>query len=163
MEGKLYPAGLKPANYFSYYTTKFDKVEVDSAFAALPRGRPFMNGSKRTAKGFVFSAKVPQVVTHEKILVGCDAEFTQFIDTMNILGVELGPLLLQFGYFNKNRLYVRMTFWQGSGRSCELFSRTNSLPGTAARGWRTPPLLRTPPGPVCPDLRSPKPELDGET
>jgi uncharacterized protein YecE (DUF72 family) len=49
----------------------------------------------------VFAAKVPQVITHEKVLVDCDAEFKQFVDVMDCLGEKLGPLLLQFGYFNK--------------------------------------------------------------
>ena len=31
-----------------------------------------------------------------------------------------------------------------------------------ARSWRTPPPIRTPRGLACPDLRSPKPQLDGE-
>ena len=49
----------------------------------------------------MFAANVPQVITHEKVLVDCDAEFKQFVDVMDILGEKLGPLLLQFGYFNK--------------------------------------------------------------
>jgi uncharacterized protein YecE (DUF72 family) len=49
----------------------------------------------------VFAAKVPQVITHEKVLVDCDAEFKEFVKTMDLLGDKLGPLLLQFGYFNK--------------------------------------------------------------
>jgi uncharacterized protein YecE (DUF72 family) len=34
-------------------------------------------------------------------LVDCDAEFKQFIEVMDHLGDKLGPVLLQFGYFNK--------------------------------------------------------------
>jgi uncharacterized protein YecE (DUF72 family) len=34
--------------------------------------------------------------THEKRLVDCQHEFTEFIDTMVLLGDKLGPLLLQF-------------------------------------------------------------------
>jgi uncharacterized protein YecE (DUF72 family) len=49
----------------------------------------------------VFAAKVPQIITHEKVLADCVAEFKQFLDVMDCLGEKLGPLLLQFGYFNK--------------------------------------------------------------
>ena len=35
------------------------------------------------------------------MLADCDAEFKQFIEVMDVLGDKLGPLLLQFGYFNK--------------------------------------------------------------
>jgi uncharacterized protein YecE (DUF72 family) len=55
----------------------------------------------KTPKGFLFAAKVPQIITHEKVLVDCEADFKQFITTMDILGDKLGPLLFQFGYFNK--------------------------------------------------------------
>jgi uncharacterized protein YecE (DUF72 family) len=48
-----------------------------------------------------YATKVPQVITHEKLLVDCDAEFKQFVGVMDTLGEKLGPLLLQFRYFNK--------------------------------------------------------------
>jgi len=49
----------------------------------------------------VFPAKVPQIITHGKVLVYCDADFKQFVEAMDCLGEKLGPLLFQFGYFNK--------------------------------------------------------------
>ena len=57
--------------------------------------------ASKTPEGFVFAAKIPQVITHEKVLVDCDAEFKQFMEVMDILGEKLGPLLFQFGYFNR--------------------------------------------------------------
>jgi hypothetical protein len=35
-EGTFYPAGMKPADFLSYYATKFDAVEVDSKFYPTP-------------------------------------------------------------------------------------------------------------------------------
>ncbi|MGA8012461.1 MAG: DUF72 domain-containing protein [Candidatus Acidiferrales bacterium] len=35
-EGAFYPAGMKPADYLTYYATKFDTVEVDSTFYRTP-------------------------------------------------------------------------------------------------------------------------------
>jgi len=55
----------------------------------------------KTPNGFAFAVKVPQVITHEKVLVDCDEEFNQFVLTIDLLGEKLGPLLFQFGYFNK--------------------------------------------------------------
>jgi uncharacterized protein YecE (DUF72 family) len=40
-------------------------------------------------------------VTHEKMLVGCEAEFEEFVDRMDILDNKLGPLLFQFPKFSK--------------------------------------------------------------
>src|SRR5216684_4998844 len=49
----------------------------------------------------MWSTTFPQIITHEKVLVDCDAEIKQFVETMDCLGEKQGPLLLQFGYFNK--------------------------------------------------------------
>src|ERR1700681_3502728 len=97
-EGSFYPAGMKPAEYLSYYATKFDTVEVDSTFYRTPSQATVQGWRNKTPNGFVFAAKVPQVITHDKVLVDCDAEFSQFIETMDLLGDKLGPLLFQFGY-----------------------------------------------------------------
>src|SRR6267378_4343924 len=100
-EGTFYPLGTKPADFLNYYATKFNSVEVDSTFYRAPSKSTVQGWEKKTPKGFVFAAKVPQSVTHEKVLVDCDAEFKQFVETMELLGVKLRPFLLQFGYFNK--------------------------------------------------------------
>jgi uncharacterized protein YecE (DUF72 family) len=50
----------------------------------------------------VFAIKIPQVITHDKVLVNCDEEFNQFLLTIDLLGDKLGPLLLQFGFFDRS-------------------------------------------------------------
>src|ERR1700687_1905272 len=106
-EGSFYPAGAKPADFLSYYAKHFNSVEVDSTFYRTPSKNTVEGAGRKTPEGFVFAAKVPQVITHEKVLVDCDAEFKQFVETMDLLGDKLGPLLLQFGYFNK-KAFVRV-------------------------------------------------------
>jgi uncharacterized protein YecE (DUF72 family) len=100
-EGSFYPPGMKPADYLSFYATRFNSVEVDSTFYRTPSKATVQGWANKTPVGFVFAAKVPQLVTHEKVLVDCEAEFKEFVQTMDLLGDKLGPLLLQFGYFNK--------------------------------------------------------------
>src|SRR6266853_2866628 len=100
-EGRFYPRGMKPADYLSFYATRFNSVEVDSTFYRTPSKTTVQGWDKKTPEGFLFAAKVPQSVTHEKVLVDCDAEFKQFVDVMDALGEKLGPLLFQFGYFNR--------------------------------------------------------------
>ena len=101
-ESSFYPAGMKPAEYLTYYATKFDTVEVDSTFYRAPSPSTVEGWARKTPENFIFAVKVPQSITHEKILADCDAEFTQFVKTMEILGEKLGPLLFQFPYFNRN-------------------------------------------------------------
>lgn len=100
--GTFYPDGLKPADYLSYYAQHFDTVEVDSTFYRIPSLSTVHGWHAKTPKGFIFAAKVPQVITHEKVLVDCDDELKQFVETMDLLGEKLGPMVFQFPYFNRS-------------------------------------------------------------
>jgi len=86
----------------THYATKFRTVEVDSTFYGTPSASTVMAWNEKTPPDFVFAAKVPQAITHEKVLVDCDQEFDEFIDRMKLLGEKLGPLVLQFPYFTKS-------------------------------------------------------------
>jgi hypothetical protein len=85
---------MRPADYLAFYAEHFHTVEVDSTFYACPTVRTVENWNARTPDGFVFSAKVPQTITHDKVLVDCDAELKEFLDTIGILGDKLGPVFL---------------------------------------------------------------------
>ena len=100
-EGTFYPPGMKPGDYLSYYATKFNSVEIDSTFYRSPTKSTVQGWASKTPPGFVLAAKIPQLITHEKVLIDCEAEFKEFVQTMDLLGDKLGPLLFQFGYFNK--------------------------------------------------------------
>ena len=102
-EGSFYPAGLKSTEYLSYYATQFDTVEVDSTFYRSPALSTVKGWYAKTPKGFLFAAKIPQVITHEKMLIDCDEDLNQFLKTMDALGEKLGPLLFQFPYLNKQK------------------------------------------------------------
>jgi len=85
----------------SFYTTKFQTVEIDSTFYASPAASTVTGWKNKTPENFIITAKVLHEITHEKCLLECDEEFKQFVETMSsILGSRLGPLLLQFPYFN---------------------------------------------------------------
>jgi uncharacterized protein YecE (DUF72 family) len=88
-EGSFYPEGTKPADFLRYYAQHFNSVEIDSTFYRIPSEATVQGWAKKTPDGFVFAAKVPQVITHEKVLVDCDAEFKQFMDVMDCLGEKL--------------------------------------------------------------------------
>src|ERR1700675_2007286 len=109
-EGAFYPKGMRSADYLSFYAEHFHTVEVDSTFYGCPSARTVNNWAARTPEGFIFSVKVPQVITHEKVLADCDAELKEFIDTMNILGPKLGPIVFQFPFFNRSIFRDRHEF-----------------------------------------------------
>jgi uncharacterized protein YecE (DUF72 family) len=100
-ETAFYPTGMKPADYLSYYATKFNAIEVDSTFYRTPSVATVNGWERKTPTGFLLSAKIPQLITHEKVLQDCNEDLLHFLDTMDLMGAKLGPLLFQFGYFNK--------------------------------------------------------------
>jgi uncharacterized protein YecE (DUF72 family) len=101
-EGPFYPKGTLPADYLPHYAAEFDTVEVDATFYRIPSERMVDAWRERTPPGFLFTAKVPQVITHEKLLQDCAAEMEAFLKVMSRLGPKLGPLLFQFRHFKKS-------------------------------------------------------------
>jgi uncharacterized protein YecE (DUF72 family) len=108
--GSFYPVGLKAADYLSFYAEHFETVEVDSTFYGCPSARTVNNWAAKVPAGFVFSAKAPQIITHDKALVDCGAELEEFLSTMGILGEKLGPIVLQFPSFDKWKMKDRHEF-----------------------------------------------------
>ncbi len=101
-ERAFYPAGMRPAEYLTYYATKFSTVEVDSTFYRTPALSTVKGWYAKTPSNFVFAVKVPQEITHEKALVDCDSDLKHFLETVSALQEKLGPILFQFGYFNRS-------------------------------------------------------------
>jgi uncharacterized protein YecE (DUF72 family) len=101
--GSFYPAASKPQDFLPLYAERFDTVEIDSTFYRIPAAATVRQWRERTPEGFIFAAKVPQIITHEKMLVDADEDLAAFMKVMDLLGDKLGPLLLQFPYFNKQK------------------------------------------------------------
>jgi uncharacterized protein YecE (DUF72 family) len=99
--GSFYPVGMQPRDFLSYYATKFNTVELDNTFYRTPPVSTVEGWNLKTPPGFIFAAKIPQSITHEKVLVDCEDDLKHFLKTMDVLGDKLGPLLFQFGYFNE--------------------------------------------------------------
>ena len=99
--GTFYPPGTKSSDFLGIYAQHFDTVEVDSTYYRIPSESMVRNWRLRTPPGFTFAAKFPQEITHEKVLHDCREELATFLGAMSLLEDRLGPLLLQFPYFNK--------------------------------------------------------------
>jgi len=94
--GPFYPPYLDNADWLSYYAARFPTVEIDSTFYGIPRESTVKNWRDRTPAEFVFSAKVPRIITHEHKLRDCKDLLYTFVDRMALLGEKLGPFLFQF-------------------------------------------------------------------
>jgi len=97
--GPFYPAGTKPADFLTVYARRFDTVEIDATFYRIPSAAQARSWAAKVPAGFRVAAKVPQAITHEKLLLDCGDEMKEFLGAMEELGEKLGPLLLQFPYF----------------------------------------------------------------
>jgi len=76
-------------------------VEVDSTFYHSPSRKTVAGWRDRTPPDFGFSLKVPQVITHEKVLLNCQEEVEAFLSAACLLGDKLLCCCLQFGSFNR--------------------------------------------------------------
>jgi uncharacterized protein YecE (DUF72 family) len=99
--GVFYPEGAAPGDFITEYAKHFDTVEVDSTFYRSPSPAMVKNWARRTPSEFTFAAKVPRSITHDKVMQDCQDDLKEFLGAMDLLGDKLGPLLLQFPYFNK--------------------------------------------------------------
>lgn len=110
-KGSFYPEELPQSQYLTYYAEQFDTVEIDSTFYAVPRHTTVQGWYEKTPKDFVFSAKVPQTITHEKVLEVCGDDLRFFLSAMEPLKEKLGALLFQFPYFNKKAFATPQDFF----------------------------------------------------
>jgi uncharacterized protein YecE (DUF72 family) len=94
-EGTLYPEGLPAGARLAEYANHYATVEIDSTFYGTPRTSTVERWREVVPEGFLFAAKFPQEITHEKNLVGCEEAAEAFVRTMSALDDCLGPLLLQ--------------------------------------------------------------------
>ena len=94
-EGTLYPEGLPSRARLAEYAKHYATVEIDSTFYGTPRRSTVEKWREVVPEGFLFAAKFPQEVTHERNLVKTRSEAEGFVHTMQALEDRLGPLLLQ--------------------------------------------------------------------
>lgn len=96
--GPFYPEGTSQSAFLEAYARHLNTVEIDSTFYATPRESVVIGWRQRTPPGFVFSAKFPRLITHEKKLDRAIADANAFVTRMQNLGEKLGVLTLQFAY-----------------------------------------------------------------
>ena len=125
-------------------------VEIDSTFYGTPRRSTVERWREISPEGFLFAAKFPQEITHDKHLVGSDELTRTFVDTMRLLLDRLGPLLVQLRPRSQSRGWG---YWKISCPPSRRASVTPSRcatelarlgPRVAARAWRRPDPHRLP-------------------
>ena len=133
--GPFYPPGTKPANYLEAYAGRFPIVEIDSTFYGAPRATTVQGWRDRTPEGFLFAAKFPKLITHEKKLDRALGDAEAFVGVMKALGEKLAVLTLQFAYDFSPDNFNRLDDFLGA-----LPDGTRYAVEVRNRAWLTPNL-----------------------
>ena len=96
--GVFYPNST--TNKLSYYSKVFATAEVDSTFYSFPSKGLVLGWARYSPDNFVFSVKLPQLLTHEKKLdlsKGVESDLIRFLGLLKplMLSGKLGPVLIQ--------------------------------------------------------------------
>jgi len=115
----FYPPGMKSADWLTYYSTKFNSLELNSTFYHFPRVATLEKMAARTPDDFVFSVKMNKHVTHTLRLKNAREKVQEFIDTAEAgFGDRLGCILFQlppsFKYSEENLHHLLESIPPGS-------------------------------------------------
>ena len=96
--GPFYESRKTPK--LTYYSQVFQTAEIDSTFYAYPSERMVYGWLRHSGSDFAFSAKLPKVITHEKILGQRDRveeDLQKFLEIMQPLSLngKLFAILIQ--------------------------------------------------------------------
>jgi uncharacterized protein YecE (DUF72 family) len=96
--GPFYPPGTPANEFLPRYARVFSLAEVDSSFYRAPSAFLTRRWAEATPPGFRFTPKVPQEITHKRLLRDIEeplAEFWTGLEPLARAG-KLGPLVAQF-------------------------------------------------------------------
>lgn len=103
--GIFYPAGLKQSEWFEYYCSMFDCVEINNTFYHLPKREVFERWRDVSPDGFHYAVKASRYITHMKKLGQPQDTVTKFLQSVSGLGEKLSVILFQFPPFWSLDLY----------------------------------------------------------
>ena len=95
--GVFYPEMLPTADWFSYYASHFKTVEINASFYSWPTEANIRAWVKPLGRrrGFVFTVKVCELITHVKRFRGTKTLVRDFGVIADILGKQMGCFLFQ--------------------------------------------------------------------
>ena len=92
----FYPKGVPQSKWFEYYNEHFNTIELNTTFYRFPQVRFLKNWYDKSVEDFLFSVKVPRLITHYKQLKDCKRMLSDFYGTcLEGLGMKLGCVLFQ--------------------------------------------------------------------
>jgi uncharacterized protein YecE (DUF72 family) len=93
--GSFYPEKLPAGEMLAYYSTRLPAVEINNTFYRLPRASVLESWAESTSERFLFAIKASRRITHFRRLREVEELLQYLMDTVQVLGDKLGPLLFQ--------------------------------------------------------------------
>jgi uncharacterized protein YecE (DUF72 family) len=93
--GIVYPEKLPQREWFAYYATLFDTVEINNTFYRLPPPETVEAWARQAPPGFVYAIKLGQFGSHRMKLKDAASWMPNHLDRAERLGPSLGPTLVQ--------------------------------------------------------------------
>lgn len=94
-QGSFYPKNLPKTDFLKHYSSVFDITEINSTFYAIPNVTIVKKWYSDTPNHFKFTAKLPQIITHEHRLGESSSYLEQFLQSMKHLGTKFLLTLIQ--------------------------------------------------------------------
>jgi uncharacterized protein YecE (DUF72 family) len=93
--GVVYPRALPQRDWFAYYATMFDTVELNSTFYRLPSVATVDTWARAAPPGFLYAVKLGAFGSHRMKLGDAASWLSNHLDRARRLGHALGPTLVQ--------------------------------------------------------------------
>lgn len=96
-KGSIFAPSARRKEWLHQYSLRFNTVEGNTSFYALPPIETVRKWAAETVDGFRFCLKFPRTMSHDRRLAGCQWDLEQFLDRLAILddADRLGPSFLQ--------------------------------------------------------------------
>lgn len=92
----FYPKGLPESKWFEYYCQHFNTLELNVTFYRFPSLQLLQGWHRRSPGQFLFTAKVPRLITHQKQFKEAHEELSSFYKLLRFgLKEKLGCVLFQ--------------------------------------------------------------------
>lgn len=93
--GTVYPSRLAQREWFAYYATQFDTVELNNTFYRLPPPETVDAWAAQAPPGFLYAVKLGAFGSHRMKLRDAQSWLPNHLDRATRLGAALGPTLVQ--------------------------------------------------------------------
>jgi uncharacterized protein YecE (DUF72 family) len=93
--GVVYPSDLRARDWFAYYASQFDTVEINNTFYRLPTTDVVDQWARQAPPGFLYAVKLGAFGSHRMKLRDANRWLPNHLERVRRLGASLGPNLVQ--------------------------------------------------------------------